>query len=339
MVYATGSAILRPGLHVERLSTIDWRSTDPVSLSGNNLANLIEGNAGNNLLNSGSTGASDTMVGFGGDDTYEVWNTGDVIVEMEGQGTELVRAHVNYELGANVENAEVTTEGLRLTGNDLANVLTGSGGAEVLDGRGGADTLIGRGGDDIYVVDTPSDIIVESGGNDTVYTYSDYTLPNAEAPFQPNTGTGIETLSSVDWSLVLNLRLIGNHLANTIHGDAGANFIHGGRSFDTMSGHGGADTFAFTTGLPEHNWILDFVPGTDKIVLDDAIINGLSLGAVPSAAFVKGTHATSPSHRIIYNPATGNLFFDQDGSGGANQLIFATVGTNLDIQSSDIIVI
>ncbi len=55
-------------------------------------------------------------------------------------------------------------------GNALNNVLTGGEGDDILDGGAGADTLNGGLGDDLYVVDSAGDVIIDTGGPDSVET-------------------------------------------------------------------------------------------------------------------------------------------------------------------------
>ena len=52
---------------------------------------------------------------------------------------------------------------------------------------------------------------------------------------------------------------------------------------------------------------------------------GLATGTLAAAAFRIGAAAADASDRIIYNDDTGALFFDQDGTGGAAQVRFATL--------------
>ena len=60
-------------------------------------------------------------------------NVGDMVTEASSEGTDLVRASVNYTLGANVENITLTGSGaINATGNSLANVLTGNSGVNTL---------------------------------------------------------------------------------------------------------------------------------------------------------------------------------------------------------------
>jgi hypothetical protein len=56
-----------------------------------------------------------------------------------------------------------------------------------------------------------------------------------------------------------------------------------------------------------------------------------------AADFHVGAHATTASQHIIYNPITGFLFYDPDGSGAMPQIHFATIGEHL--QHNDFFVI
>ena len=99
----------------------------------------------------------DTLIGLAGNDTYNVSNVGDVIVEAAGGGTDTVRTTLaSYTLGTNLENLTYTGAGsFAGTGNSVANVITGGSGADTLDGganAAGVDTLIGLAGNDSYVV-------------------------------------------------------------------------------------------------------------------------------------------------------------------------------------------
>jgi len=107
--------------------------------------------------------------------------------------------------------------------------------------------------------------------------------------------------------------------------------VDGRQGNDYLQGRDGADTFAFTTALGATNvdQIADFVSGTDRIALDDAIF-GVGIGTPGSFnanAFRAGTAAQDADDRIIYDQLTGQLFFDADGNGAGAQVLFATVAS------------
>ncbi|PKO63606.1 MAG: RTX toxin, partial [Betaproteobacteria bacterium HGW-Betaproteobacteria-16] len=139
------------GENLENLTLTD----SALSATGNELNNILLGNSGDNILDgglgndtlNGGEGA-DTMLGGLGDDIYHVDNSGDVVTELAGEGTDTVSSSFDYTLGANLENLILTGSALNATGNELDNTLTGNSGDNVLDGGTGADTMVGGAGDD-----------------------------------------------------------------------------------------------------------------------------------------------------------------------------------------------
>lgn len=109
----------------------------------------IVGTSGADTLS--GAGGTFTMQGGAGNDTYIVDSAGDKVVELSGQGVDLVKSALSFTLGAYCENLTLTGSGAinatgsgganRLVGNDAANVLTGLGGKDVLTGGGGADSF------------------------------------------------------------------------------------------------------------------------------------------------------------------------------------------------------
>jgi Ca2+-binding RTX toxin-like protein len=120
------------------------------TVTGNALANLLIGGAGNDSLTAldgndtldGGTGA-DHLAGGNGNDLYKVDNAGDQVIEAGGAGTDTVLATLNnYTLAANVENLTFAGAGdFTATGNGLTNSIAGGTGDDALDGSDGNDTL------------------------------------------------------------------------------------------------------------------------------------------------------------------------------------------------------
>ena len=92
----------------------------------------------------GGIGA-DTMAGGTGDDLYVVDNAGDVVTELNNQGTaDLIMSSIGRVLPAYVENLWLTgTANINGIGNLQANVLVGNAGNNTLTGVTGADYLYG----------------------------------------------------------------------------------------------------------------------------------------------------------------------------------------------------
>ena len=297
------------------LENLTLRGSANLTATGNELANVLNGNDAGNVLN-GLAGA-DTMAGAAGNDLYGVDNIGDVIVEAANAGIDRVNAFVTYTLSANVEQLTLRgTANINATGNDLDNVLNGNSGANTLNGRGGADTMAGGDGADLYGVDNVGDVVIEAlnGGVDRVHALINYTL-----------GANVEKLSLLG---VDNIAGTGNALNNVIVGNAGNNVINGLLGADSLAGGAGADTFVFSTAISGTNRdaIADFAHGQDHIQLDDAIFAAIGApGALAADAFNTGAAAGDGSDRIIYNSATGQLYYDADGTGAAAQIWFATL--------------
>ena len=220
-------------------------------LTGDAFANLISGGVGNDTINGGA--GLDTMVGGVGDDTYYVGETGDVVTELSGEGTDTIIASVNYTLSDNVENLTLVDAGRKGTGNDLANIITGNGLNNVLSGGGGTDTLFGGGGNDTLDGGTGADAMTGGIGDDTYY------VDNAGDTVTELSGEGTDTvIASVNYTLgvnVENLTLVdagrkgtGNDMDNVITGNGLNNVLSGAGGNDTLDGGTGADSLAGGTG-------------------------------------------------------------------------------------------
>jgi Ca2+-binding RTX toxin-like protein len=64
----------------------------------------------------------------------------------------------------------------------------------------------------------------------------------------------------------------------------------------------------------------------DTIRVENSILTALGTGTLSAAAFARGTAAAEADDRIIYDSATGALYYDADGAGGQiGQFQFATL--------------
>ncbi|MBF9235025.1 calcium-binding protein [Microvirga alba] len=228
IIVYTAKADLNDFPNVENLTVADSVTTG-VELIGNSGANNLTGGVGDDTLRGG--GGADTLNGGKGDDTYFVDSANVTIIDTS--GTDTVVASVDYTLGAGLENLRASGTGaLKLTGNELNNVLIGNDAANVLDGGAGADTMQGGAGDDIYHVDQAADMVVELTGQgyDTVLTSVSYSAASADIEAITATGTAA-------------IRLTGNALVNTLIGNDAANTLDGGAGADSMAGGAGDDIY------------------------------------------------------------------------------------------------
>ncbi|MGX7895688.1 beta strand repeat-containing protein [Tsuneonella sp. HG222] len=304
-VFTTVSFTLSPSVSLEGMASI---SGADLTLTGNELDNTITGGSGSDTL-VGGLGA-DALDGGDGTDTASYANDGAaVFVNLT-----LGKGYTNSAFGdtyANVENVIGSSANDFIIGDTEVNRLDGGDGNDVLLGAFGADQLIGGGGSDWASYE-------ENSG--TVFV--NLTLGRGY-----NNGAEGDTLEGIE-------NLVGGLFDDFFIGDANANRLNGAMGADTLLGAGGADVFMFTYapgttssyGKPNVDLILDFKSGEDKIELSSAAFTGLAAGALPASAFVAGTAAADADDRIIYDQATGRLFFDADGNGAGAAVLFATLG-------------
>lgn len=326
------------------------------------------GGEGNDTLDGGA--GVDSMSGGAGNDLYLVDNANDVVVEASGGGTtDKVQANVSYVLTAGADIEVLTTllqagtAAINLTGNDLAqtvtgnaggNVLSGLGGNDLLEGLGGNDTLLGGdgidtldggtgademtggAGNDTYLVDNANDVVVETaggGGVDRVLAKVSYTLA---------AGSQIEALGTTLTGGTADINLTGNELAQRLTGNAGANVLNGLGGNDVLTGNAGADSFVFSTTLGAGNVdvVTDFSVADDTMLLAASAFSGLASGVLAADAFIANEtgEASDALQRIIYETNTGKVWFDVDGMGGSDRVLFATLTPELALTNADFLV-
>jgi Ca2+-binding RTX toxin-like protein len=330
------------------------------SIAGGGGNDVLVGFAGNDTLDGGT--GDDQMTGGTGNDVYIVDSAADDVGEIPNSptinyGIDLVKTDLaNYTLPDAVERLMYTgAAAFAGTGNALANHISGGAGNDTLNGGAGADTLAGSAGDDTYVVDSPGDRVLEKAGegSDTIQTAR--AAFNLAATDPLTAAPCFAQVENLTYSGLANFNGTGNGGANRIAGGAGNDTLSGGAGADTLSGGAGndklaggagddtiagglgadtlaggagADGFLFDVSLGQDNVdrIADFGAG-DQIVLDHTIFAALDVGALAEAAFWAGTSAQDANDRIIYDKATGNLYYDADGNGEVAAQLIGTLGT------------
>jgi Ca2+-binding RTX toxin-like protein len=124
--------------------------------------------------------------------------------------------------------------------------------------------------------------------------------------------------------------------------NAGNDRLDGGYGNDVLKGGVGRDTFVFATKLHKTknvDKIIDFSSKDDTIELAKSIFSKMQKGKMKAGAFFVGKEAHDASDRVIYDKAKGILFYDKDGTGGADQVKFATVHAKLKLSLSDFFVV
>ena len=97
--------------------------------------------------------------------------------------------------------------------------------------------------------------------------------------------------------------------------------------------------FETAPGAANVDRVLEFSAADDGFSLARSIFTQAGAGGVlAAAAFRQGAAAADASDRIVYDAATGKLFYDSDGTGAAAQLQFATVAAGTVLTSADFLI-
>ena len=311
-------------------------------------ADVLEGTPEADTLD--GRGGADVMMGLPGNDSYIVGQVDDEVIEAVGDGTDTVRSTVSYTLPIHVENLTLAGGGaINGTGNNLNNRITGNAASNTLNGRTGADRMFGRGGNDAYFVDSNGDRVNESAdaGIDTVRSTVSHTLSvNVENLVLIGTaasnGSGNDLANAITGNVAANT-LNGMEGDDSLKGGDGQDLLIGGPGNDRLTGGTGPDTFRFDAPLDpltNQDRIIDFNPAEDEMRLIGEVFPTLaSAGTLPSAAFGLGTVAAGAAVRILYDPVTGILRYDPDGTGAAAGVRFATALGAPAVTNADFVVV
>jgi Ca2+-binding RTX toxin-like protein len=304
---------IRNGAFVENFGGNDslLGGTGNDTLLGNGGNDTLLGEEGDDRLDGGF--GADSMLGGIGDDIYVVDNAGDTVVELAGEGTDVIEAISSYTLtsGSSLEVLRLTGDNnTRGSGNELANslfgnagnnVLNGLGGNDTLDGGAGDDTLLGGDGEDIFIYDSVDGLIDGGSGTDTLLLTAAATVTDNQL-----------NVSSVE--VIQASSLTGNSITLGTNAQAGGVLsLFGGASSDILSAAG------MTSG---NIWIQgDFIGGSST--LGDT----LAVGTGTSRATLVGNNSATATN--YFQISTASLLGNNSIVGGAsstNYLQITTIG-------------
>ncbi|MDR7154998.1 serralysin [Sphingobium xenophagum] len=171
VAYSTVSYNLT-GRYIETLTLTGTANVDAV---GNELAQTLYGNSGNNRLS--GLGGNDILDGGGGNDILEGGAGDDTLLGGNGNDTASYASAtsgvtVSFQIAGPQATGGAGTDTLsgieNLTGSNFADTLSGNANVNILNGGSGADTLFGNGGNDILIGGSGNDILNGGSGSDTL---------------------------------------------------------------------------------------------------------------------------------------------------------------------------
>ena len=336
------------GANVENLILTGSAS---ISGYGNDLANVIEGNAGSNVLVGGLgsdalsgggdadyllvDGADTAIDGGAGFDSAFVQTAAPVTLDMGASSIEWVQGNA----GNDVFNAASQTGAVYIYGMGGDDTLTGSAFGDYLDGGDGTDTLAGGDGADLMLGNGGSDILRGEGGDDSLIELGGDSVIDGGAGFDSlfvwsDTGVTLDlTAASIEWvqgsvpgddhldgaGNTVNTFLYGWGGNDVLTAGSADDYIAGGAGDDVLTGGAGNDTMIGETGFDRYVYT-DTVWGADTIYSFDFNGEKLDFSAVAAIhSFSDFTTYEWDPLGLGYNSTT--LFYTSGGTTSAITLI------------------
>ena len=254
--------------------------------------------------------------------------------------TDTIQSITTLTLPTGVENLQLTgTTAISGTGNTGNNVLTGNSANNILAGGDGNDTysfnattVLGNdtiqetltGGVDVIDLTGTTGATTLNLGLTTIQTVVTNNLRLTLAANIENIigGNGSDRLTGNS----LDNNLVGGLGNDNLRGNGGDDSLTGGVGNDILTGDAGIDRFIYNSGRAYDagdiglDLILDFTTGTDKFVLSKTTFNALrsvvgnDLSQGSDLAIVDNDDLVNTQAAfIVYNSASGNLFYNQNG--------------------------
>jgi serralysin len=349
-VFTSMNFTLAAGQEIERLHA--RAGSTGLTLTGNELDNVLVGGAGDDVLDAGT--GIDQILGRGGSDTMTTSGQSAVIFGDEGDdsillngtststglvdggaGNDTVRsADIGQFVFRQVETLDTYYGFLNGSVNQIAsfNAYTADLAASdaqisfFLRGAGGVlNFTAGIGGQ--------NSIEIRDGGLTSAIRITGSV--NGDTLF----GSGFsDTLNGGDGSD----RLLDGEGNDTLNGGSGADRLGGGTGKDLLTGGLGSDRFVFDTpiaGGTNIDRITDFAPGSDIIEINqENYFVGLTVGPLTVAQFAVDSY-NGAGPQILYKTATGALYFDSNGAGAGGYSHFATLTGAPVLAASDFLIV
>lgn len=276
-------------------------------------ADTLRGEDGNDHLDGGDGG--DTLIGGAGADTL-----------VGGRGSDLIEGGIGFDTVSYVTHAAAVTVNMvqgagkstvagvaetdtllsieKVVGSQFGDQLTAGATTEIDGGAGddwiwsgsGANRLVGGSGQDSLAYTSST-----AGVNVSLATGSAW-----GGWAQGDSITGFEHLHGSAHADTLTGNALANRLsggagADVISGGGGADWISGGAGADKLYGGSGADVFHFGQasdspgGAANHDWIMDFQKGVDRIDLRGIDANAHASGVQGFTRFIGNSNPEASS--------------------------------------------
>lgn len=314
---------------------------------------------GNDLIE--GEGGYDTMIfnGAGANETIDMLANGERFTFLRDIANVVMDTNELEQVDFQALGGTDTININDLSGTDVKRVNVNLGlSLDTPGGDGQADTINthGSAGNDVIQIRSPRDEVVVSG------LAAKVAIADADATLDKLVVSGGEGDDQIDGSRLkrdgvasptenrIQLTLDGGAGYDSLLGSDGDDILLGGAGYDTLLGDKGADILTGGEGQDSFRYdklneagdtITDFSAIDDQILIRGAGFGGgLTAGSPISVdQFTLGISATDGSDRFIYNNASGELYFDRDGTGSQSQVLLATLTGAPSISNTNIAVI
>ena len=311
-----------------------------------------EGNIIQGLVNTSfSNVESFEFFGSQSDDVFITGNGNDILEGGAGNDTLNAQAGNNVVRGQDGDDLILSIEKGKLSG--------GAGNDLIFAQAGNFEVNGDKGNDDIFIIESSGTVDGGEGFDNLRVNFQSRLFGVEMILDSPSSGNIVSTVSHEDpivtFENIEAIEVFGSLGNDKLIGSNGPDLFNGNDGLDTITGGAGADTFRFNNPNFALDNITDFDVSEDKfdIVTEGSpviprfpdlgfgLFTGFTISTTNTLApeqLTIGNNATDSDHRIIYNSASGSLFYDSDGVGSAEQILFAQLSPHLALTPSNFIV-